>query len=83
MTDISVLEEYGVMPNSESVCLDGGKRDRLVWSGDFTHTYRVISASTYRQDFLTGTLTYSLDRQATSGEYDGFFSMSPTMGHFS
>ncbi|EYE90739.1 Six-hairpin glycosidase [Aspergillus ruber CBS 135680] len=80
MTDESVLEEYGVMTNSESVCLDGAKRDRLVWSGDFAHTYRVITASTHRQDFLTGTLAYSLDRQATSGVYEGFFSMSPTMG---
>lgn len=80
MANESVLKEYGVMMNSESVCLDGAKRDRLVWSGDFTHTYRVISASTHRQDFLTGTLAYSLDRQATSGIYEGFFSMSPTMG---
>ena len=83
MTAESVLEEYGVMPNSQSVCLDGAKRDRLIWSGDFTHTYRVISASTYRQDFLVGTLAYTLNRQAASGPYAGFFSMSPTMGQSS
>lgn len=80
MTSASVLEEYGVMPNGQPVCLDGAKRDRLVWSGDFTHTYRVVSASTYRQDFLIGTLTFILNRQATSGPYAGFFSMQPTMG---
>ncbi|XHF99460.1 hypothetical protein AWENTII_002962 [Aspergillus wentii] len=80
MTSNSVLEEFGAMPNTHPVCLDGAKRDRLVWSGDFTHTYRVISASTYRQDFINGTLAFNLARQASSGPYEGFFSMSPEMG---
>ena len=80
MTSPSVLAEYGVMSNSQAVCLDGAKRDRLVWSGDFAHTARVVSASTHRQDFLTGTLEYILARQAASGPYAGFFAMSPTMG---
>jgi hypothetical protein len=83
MTSKSVLEEYGVMPNKHSVCLDGAKRDRLVWSGDFTHTSRVIAASTYREDFINGTLAYLLDRQMKSGEFAGYFSMSPSMGQSS
>ncbi|KAL3254418.1 hypothetical protein ABHI18_008952 [Aspergillus niger] len=81
MTLSSVLEEYGVMANKHSVCLDGAKRDRLVWNGDFVHTYRVIQSSTYRSDFITGSLEYWIDRQAPdSSQYAGFFSMSPAMG---
>ncbi|KAJ5317845.1 hypothetical protein PENANT_c004G01211 [Penicillium antarcticum] len=83
MTSTSVLEEYGVMPNRNSVCLDGAKRDRLVWSGDFSHTSRIIAASTHREDFIKGTLAYLLDRQMASGEFAGYFSMSPSMGQSS
>ena len=80
MTDTSILEEYGVMPNKHSVCLDGAKRDRLVWSGDAGHTLRVVSASTHREDFINGTLAYLLERQISSGEFAGYFSMSPALG---
>ncbi|KAL4930987.1 putative alpha-L-rhamnosidase C [Aspergillus undulatus] len=80
MTNETVLEEYGVMDNTESVCLDGAKRDRLVWSGDFAHTQRIISASTYRADFLKGTLKFCLERQETNGPSAGLFAMSPGMG---
>ncbi|RAK75976.1 putative alpha-L-rhamnosidase C [Aspergillus fijiensis CBS 313.89] len=81
MTSDAVLEEYGVLPNTHSVCLDGAKRDRLVWSGDFFHTYRIVQASTYRSDFISGTLEYLMDRQAdNSSVYEGLFSMSPQMG---
>ncbi|RAK89297.1 Six-hairpin glycosidase [Aspergillus costaricaensis CBS 115574] len=81
MTLSSVLEEYGVMASKHSVCLDGAKRDRLVWNGDFVHTYRVIQSSTYRSDFITGSLEYWIDRQAPdSSQYAGYFSMSPAMG---
>ena len=81
MTSSSVLEEFGVMAGNHSVCLDGAKRDRLVWSGDFVHTYRVIQSSTGRSDFVTGSLEYWLDRQAPdSSAYHGYFSMSPAMG---
>ncbi|BCS14345.1 similar to alpha-L-rhamnosidase [Aspergillus luchuensis] len=81
MTLSSVLEEYGVMANKHSVCLDGAKRDRLVWNGDFVHTYRVIQSSTYRSDFIKETLEYWIDRQAPdSSQYAGYLSMSPAMG---
>ncbi|KAL4761131.1 Six-hairpin glycosidase-like protein [Aspergillus foveolatus] len=81
MKDESVLEEYGVSTNPASVCLDGAKRDRLVWSGDFAHTQRIISASTNRSDLIKGTLEFILDRQEESGPSTGLFAMSPGMGH--
>ncbi|KAL2865074.1 Six-hairpin glycosidase-like protein [Aspergillus lucknowensis] len=80
MTSESILGEYGIMDNQESVCLDGAKRDRLVWSGDFVHTHRIVSASTGRVDFIKGTLRYILDRQESSGPMAGLFTMSPAMG---
>jgi hypothetical protein len=83
MTNVSILEEYGVMPNTHSVCSDGAKRDRLVWSGDFSHTLRVIAASTHRDDFINGTLAFLMDRQLLSGEFTGYFSMSPGLGQSS
>ncbi|KAL4737437.1 Six-hairpin glycosidase-like protein [Aspergillus similis] len=80
MNDDSVLEEYGVSTNPASVCLDGAKRDRLVWSGDFAHTQRIVSASTNRSDLVKGTLEFILDRQEESGPNAGLFAMSPGMG---
>jgi hypothetical protein len=37
-----LLHEYGVHTNSESICLDGAKRDRMLWTGDFAHTVRSL-----------------------------------------
>jgi hypothetical protein len=37
-----LLHEYGVHTNSESICLDGAKRDRILWTGDFAHTVRSL-----------------------------------------
>ncbi|KUJ10549.1 glycoside hydrolase family 78 protein [Mollisia scopiformis] len=62
-----VLPEYGVHENFASVCLDGGKRDRLVWVGDFYHTSQIIGASTSRDDLIQGTLQYFLDWQTSVG----------------
>ncbi|KAL4816838.1 Six-hairpin glycosidase-like protein [Aspergillus spinulosporus] len=81
MKDGSVLGEYGVSTNPASVCLDGAKRDRLVWSGDFAHTQRIVSASTNRSDLIKGTLEFILDRQEESGPSACLFAMSPGMGH--
>ncbi|KAH8588304.1 Six-hairpin glycosidase-like protein [Bisporella sp. PMI_857] len=68
MTDASqVIAEYGVHENYASVCLDGPKRDRLVWLGDFYHTTRIIGASTSRFDIAKGTLNFLLDWQIPSG----------------
>ncbi|KAL2829892.1 glycoside hydrolase family 78 protein [Aspergillus pseudoustus] len=80
MTSDEILE-YGIMGNTHNLCLDGAKRDRLVWSGDFIHTSRIIQASTSRSDFISGTLDYLIDRQAgNSSVYEGFFRMEPGMG---
>ncbi|OBT71078.1 hypothetical protein VF21_09863 [Pseudogymnoascus sp. 05NY08] len=60
MTDSpTVIAEYGVHSNDAFICLDGPKRDRLAWLGDFYHTVRVIGASTARHDLIKGTLSYS------------------------
>ncbi|KAL3466340.1 Six-hairpin glycosidase-like protein [Aspergillus heterothallicus] len=81
MTSDEILEEYGIMGNTHNLCLDGAKRDRLVWSGDFIHTCRIIQASTSRNYFISGTLEYLIDRRAGySSVYEGFFSMEPGMG---
>ncbi|KAH8879711.1 Six-hairpin glycosidase [Thozetella sp. PMI_491] len=65
--DDGVVREYGVQANSQSVCLDGAKRDRLVWLGDFLHTVRVIASSTSRFDWAKGTLQFLVDWQTPSG----------------
>ncbi|KAH7317833.1 glycoside hydrolase family 78 protein [Rhexocercosporidium sp. MPI-PUGE-AT-0058] len=73
----TVLGEYGVHENYESVCLDGPKRDRLVWLGDFYHTAKIIGASTSRFDLARGTLQYFLDWQ----QPNGLLPISPPMGY--
>ncbi|TGO53270.1 hypothetical protein BOTNAR_0299g00010 [Botryotinia narcissicola] len=68
MTDTDlVLTEYGVHSNLQTTCLDGAKRDRLVWLGDFYHTSRIIPVTTSRSDHLKGTLKTFLDRQTENG----------------
>ena len=79
-TSEDVLIEYGVNANDASVCLDGSKRDRLVWIGDFVHTVRTIGASTYRTDFITGTMGFEFTRQIESGEGTGFVPTLAQMG---
>lgn len=81
LTDDLVLGEYGIDGNTHDVCLDGAKRDRLVWTGDYSHTQRIIGASTNRSDFSTGTLSYALEWQAPPGSsFAGFSGMSAAMG---
>ncbi|KAF3017037.1 hypothetical protein E8E14_000766 [Neopestalotiopsis sp. 37M] len=67
LTDDSVLSEYGVSRNTASICLDGPKRDRLVWLGDFYHTVRVLGASTGQFRAAKGTLQWFLDWQIKEG----------------
>ncbi|KAI3396126.1 hypothetical protein diail_457 [Diaporthe ilicicola] len=43
LTDPAVLLEYRTAEVGASVCLDGPKRDRLVWLGDFYHTARILA----------------------------------------
>ncbi|KAE8153050.1 Six-hairpin glycosidase-like protein [Aspergillus avenaceus] len=77
LTTTDVLAEYGTQTNTESVCLDGPKRDRLVWLGDFIHTARIMGVSTSRADQARGTLQYLLDSQIANGE----LSISPAIGY--
>ncbi|RDW64620.1 hypothetical protein BP6252_10271 [Coleophoma cylindrospora] len=78
MTNSSVvLAEYGVHENFESICLDGAKRDRTVWLGDYYHTSRIIGASTSAYDIARGTLQFFLDWQLT----DGVFPYDPPIGY--
>lgn len=77
MTTSGVLAEHGVQANLESVCLDGPKRDRLVWLGDFYHTARIIGASTSRHDLAKGTLDFLLKTQIADGEVN----IAPPMGY--
>lgn len=80
LTSNETLAEYGVAPLDHSVCLDGAKRDRLVWIGDFYHTVRVLAQSTARWDYILGTIDLVFGYQATSGTYAGFVPISPALG---
>ncbi|TGO36963.1 hypothetical protein BHYA_0110g00290 [Botrytis hyacinthi] len=78
MTDTDlVLTEYGVHYNLQTTCLDGAKRDRLVWLGDFYHTSRIIPVTTSRNDHLKGTLNTFVDWQIE----DGLLPFSPPIGY--
>lgn len=71
------LPEYGVHENYSPACLDGAKRDRLVWLGDFFHTSRIIGVSTSQSDFVKGTFSKILEFQLPSGQLP----ISPPMGY--
>lgn len=74
------LVEYGVAPLAHSVCLDGAKRDRLVWTGDFYHTVRVLSQTTARWDYILGSIDLVLSYQNPSGPFAGLVPISPALG---
>ncbi|KAI3399150.1 hypothetical protein diail_7729 [Diaporthe ilicicola] len=73
----AVLAEYGTQANVAPACLDGPKRDRTVWLGDFYHTARIIATSTSRNDLAGGTLGFLLDTQYGDGE----LCITPPMGY--
>lgn len=77
MASTSILSEYGVRQNTEALCMDGAKRDRLVWLGDSFHTSKVLTSSTSRWDHAQGTLNYLLDTQLPNG----LISIAPQMGY--
>ncbi|KAG9185966.1 hypothetical protein G6011_02522 [Alternaria panax] len=74
------LAEYQVAPLDHSVCLDDARRDRLIWTGDFYHTVRVVSTSSARFDCLLGTFEYALSYQLDEGPYAGFTPISANLG---
>jgi hypothetical protein len=77
MLSSSILSEYGVRQNTEALCMDGAKRDRLVWLGDFFHTSKILTSSTSRWDYVRGTLDYLLSTQLSNG----LVSIAPQMGY--
>lgn len=80
MTDDDTLAEYQVAPLGHSVCLDGAKRDRLVWAGDFYHTVRVLALSSARFDLILGSIEYTLGYQLDDGPSAGFVPISVNLG---
>jgi hypothetical protein len=80
MTSEDVLGEYAQLPLDTSLCLDGGKRDRLVWTGDFYHTVNVVAASTALWDHLLGTIDFVFKRQKAEAPFKGLVPISPFMG---
>ncbi|RMY21145.1 hypothetical protein D0867_03509 [Hortaea werneckii] len=79
-TPSQVLGEYGVAPLEASVCLDGGKRDRLIWIGDFYHTARIIAASTPRYDYILGSIEHVFQWQKENAPFKDFVPISLPMG---
>lgn len=78
MTDAAVvLPEYGTHDNYFPTCVDGAKRDRLVWLGDFVHTSRIVGVSTGRADHVSGTFKQLLTYQLPSGQLP----MAPSLGY--
>ncbi|KAI6822149.1 glycoside hydrolase family 78 protein [Hortaea werneckii] len=75
-----VLGEYDVAPLKASVCLDGGKRDRLIWIGDFYHTARIIAASTLRYDYILGSIEHVFQWQKPNVPFKDFVPISLPMG---
>lgn len=80
LTGEDSLAEYQVAPLDHSVCLDGAKRDRLVWAGDFYHTVRVVALSSARFDYILGSIEYVLSYQLDEGPYAGFVPISANLG---
>lgn len=82
MTTDDVLYEYGVHENTDNVCLDGAKRDRLVWIGDFAHTARTLGTTTNRLEFISGVADFCFARQAPEGfvPIDGAMGSRPIPG---
>ncbi|KIW14305.1 hypothetical protein PV08_07087 [Exophiala spinifera] len=80
MMSSDVLAEYSVLPNPNPVCMDGAKRDRLVWVGDFAHTCRVVLHSTNRLDYLRGSISQALAWASDHGPTAGFVGMDSPLG---
>ena len=73
----TVLPEFGEHDNYYASCVDGAKRDRLVWLGDFLHTSRIIGVTTYRTDHVKGTFLQLLAYQLSTGQLP----MAPSLGY--
>ncbi|KAG1690612.1 hypothetical protein DVH05_027962 [Phytophthora capsici] len=77
MTDENlVLPEFGVQSNTYGACLDGAKRDRYIWLGDFYHTTRIMGVANSKPEQIAGTWQYLLSYQAPNGQYPGLMTMT-------
>jgi hypothetical protein len=80
LTSTDTLEEYLVATNADAVCLDGAKRDREIWIGDFAHTARELATSTGRYDFIQSMIEFTFRGQFTSGPAAGLVPIQDSMG---
>jgi hypothetical protein len=80
LTSTNILQEYVVASNAHAVCLDGAKRDREIWIGDFVHTARELAASTGRYDFIQSMIDFTFLGQFTSGPAIGLVPIQDSMG---
>ncbi|KAJ5128311.1 hypothetical protein N7448_002029 [Penicillium atrosanguineum] len=79
-TSTDILQEYAVASNEYAVCLDGAKRDREVWIGDFAHTGRMIAASSGRYDYIKSMIEFEFDWQYPPGPAHGLVPIQAYMG---
>jgi hypothetical protein len=80
LTSTDILAEYLVASNSKAVCLDGAKRDREIWIGDFAHTTKELAVSTGRYDFIESMIEFTFDGQFTTGPAAGLVPIQDSMG---
>lgn len=80
LTNEDILPEYRMAENRAKVCLDGAKRDRLIWIGDFAHTARMLAASSGRYDFISSMIEYEFRWQLTQGDGSGLVPIQEAMG---
>ncbi|KAF1772283.1 Aldolase-type TIM barrel [Phytophthora cactorum] len=73
---VLVLPEFGVQSNTYAACLDGAKRDRYIWLGDFYHTTRIMGVANSKPEQITGTWEYLIDYQASNGQFPGLMVMT-------
>ncbi|KAG2526538.1 hypothetical protein BBO99_00002976 [Phytophthora kernoviae] len=77
MTDESVvLPEFGAQNIAYGACLDGAKRDRYIWLGDFYHTTRIMGVANSKPKQITGTWEFMFEYQGDNGQFPGFVPIS-------
>ena len=79
-TSTDILQEYAIASNEYAVCLDGAKRDREIWIGDFAHTGRIIAASSGRYDYVKSMIEFEFDWQYPPGPAYGLVPIQAYMG---
>lgn len=80
LTSTDILQEYAIASNEYAMCLDGAKRDRTVWIGDFAHTARIIAVSSGRYDFIKSMIEFEFDWQYPPGPAHGLVPIQAYMG---